>query len=219
MKVKSNIFVKCCIVFILALLALSAPSRASWPEQAKLIASDAAENDEFGKSVSISGDWAIVGAPLYDDGDSVNSGSAYIFKRDPDSGIWTEEIKLISSDTAAGDRFGFSVSISGVTAIVGAHYDGSNSGSAYIFQLNGGNWVEQGKLTASDAANADGLAVRSHAEGTAGISGPRGAAARIVHEVSYIAWPEVRRRQGETRIRRVQERGHSIPQGHRSTRA
>ncbi len=174
MKVKSNIFVKCCIVFILAVLALSASSEASWPEQAYLSAIGAAELDEFGKTVSISGDWAIVGAPMYDDGDNANSGSAYIFKRDPDSGIWTEEIKLISSDTAAFDRFGFSVSISGVTAIVGAYYDGSNSGSAYIFQLDGGNWVEQGKLTASDAANADEFGISVSIDANIAVVGARG---------------------------------------------
>jgi len=51
----------------------------------------------------------------------------------------TEDTKLTASDAAAGDQFGFSVSISGDTAIVGANFDddaGTNSGSAYVFEFS-----------------------------------------------------------------------------------
>ncbi len=176
MNVKSNIFKKCFIIVLLVVLTVSASSQASWPEQAKLIASDAAEDDEFGKAVSISGDWAIVGAP-FDDANGTNSGSVYFFKRDPNSGIWIEQSELTASDTAAGDRFGISVSISGVTAIVGAYYDddaGYGSGSAYIFQWNAANWVEQGKLTASDAASSDLFGISVSIDANIAIVGARG---------------------------------------------
>jgi hypothetical protein len=116
----------------------------SWSEQAKLTASDGADNDCFGRSVSISGDYAIVGA-YYDD---AGKGSAYIFKRD--GTIWSQQQKLTASDGAADDRFGISVSISGDYAIMGAYYDDSWKGSAYIFKRDGTSWSQQQKLTASD---------------------------------------------------------------------
>ena len=130
-------------------------SGSSWTQQAKLTASDAAAGDEFGYSVAISGDTALVGA--YRDDDAGNSsGSAYIFTRSGSS--WTQQAKLTASDAAADDWFGFSVSLSGDTALVGARFDdddGSNSGSAYIFTRSGSSWTQQAKLTASDAAAGD----------------------------------------------------------------
>ena len=120
-----------------------------WSEQAKLIASDAAAGDGFGRSVSISGDTVIVGALSDDNG--FNSGSAYIFTRT--GGVWSEQIKLIASDSTIGDVFGWSVSISGDTAIVGVPGDNDlsgspSTGSAFIFTRSGeGVWSEQAKLT------------------------------------------------------------------------
>ncbi len=120
----------------------------------KLVASDAAAIDQFGLSVSISGDTAIVGARLNDDVPN-DSGSAYVFEKV--AGTWTQVAKLTASDAAAGDGFGTSVSISGDTAIVGAVGDGPG-GSAYVFVKPGGGWAdanEDAKLTASDAAAGD----------------------------------------------------------------
>ena len=126
-----------------------------WTEQAKLTASDAAAEDEFGYSVSISGDYAIVGAYAHDDA-GANSGSAYIFVRVGQS--WTEQARLTDGDGEGDDQFGWSVSMSGNYAIVGANWDndaGHNSGSAYIFVRDGQSWTEQAKLTASDATIGD----------------------------------------------------------------
>ncbi len=123
-----------------------------WSEQDKLVASDAAPDDRFGSSVAASGDTAVVGA-YRDDDAGTNSGSAYVFVR---SGtMWSEQAKLLGSDAALGDSFGFSVAVSGDTAVVGALGDddaGSSSGSAYVFVRNGMMWSEQAKLVASDAA-------------------------------------------------------------------
>ena len=55
-------------------------SAATWTQQAQLTASDGESGDYFGASVSISGDYAIVGAHGDDDRGSL-SGSAYIFVR------------------------------------------------------------------------------------------------------------------------------------------
>ena len=137
----------------------------NWDEQVKLMAGDADREDYFGRSVSISGDYAIVGADGDDaDVDGVSVGCAYIFKRsdvanDPN---WYEQVKLTASDGTAGDEFGYSVSIDGNYAIVGAHHDGNDggeSGSVYIFKrsdiVSDPNWYEQAKLTASDAGQWD----------------------------------------------------------------
>jgi hypothetical protein len=121
-----------------------------WTET-KLTASDGVAYEEFGYSVSISGDGltAIVGAYA----DESSKGSAYIFKYA--NGIWTET-KLKAGDGVANDRFGYSVSISsdGLTAIVGAYRDESSRGSAYIFKYANGIWTET-KLTAGDPAVGD----------------------------------------------------------------
>ena len=106
----------------------------SWGETSKLTATDGDSGDYFGHSVAISGDTALVGA-YQDDDNGSDSGSAYLYQRQAD-GSWSEVAKLTASDGAAGDRFGFSVAISGDTALVGAYQDddnGDSSGSAYIY--------------------------------------------------------------------------------------
>ena len=129
-------------------------SGATWTQQAKLLASDGEDNDGFGFAVAIADDTLIVGARHDVIGASVGQGSAYVFTR---SGVtWTQQAKLVATDGAAGDLFGFSVAISGDTALVGAPDDnvGANTdqGSAYIFARSGVTWTQQAKLTASDGA-------------------------------------------------------------------
>ena len=122
----------------------------SWVEEAKLTASDGADGDSFGDSVSISSDTALIGAPG-NDGNGSHTGSAYVFRYDGNS--WVEEAKLTASDGGSGDNFGGSVSTSANTFVVGADGDddnGSESGSAYVFRYDGSSWVEEAKLTASD---------------------------------------------------------------------
>jgi hypothetical protein len=124
-------------------------------ETAKLLASDGAANDYFGRCVSIWGDTAVVGA-YYDDDHGSSSGSAYIFRFNGSN--WVQEAKLLASDGAVGDYFGISVGICDNTVIVGAHRDddnGNNSGSAYIFRFNGSSWVQEAKLLANDGSAED----------------------------------------------------------------
>ena len=122
----------------------------------KLIASDAAASDSFGRTVAVSGDTAVVGAYQDDDAGNV-SGSAYVFVRS--GGVWIQQAKLTASDAAVADQFGYSVALSGDTAVVGAitddHAGGSDAGSAYVFVRSGTVWTQQAKLTASDAATVD----------------------------------------------------------------
>ena len=131
--------------------------------QAKLTASDAAANDEFGTSVAIDGDTIVVGAPQDRDG-GLWSGSVHVFTKP--AGGWataTETAKLTASDAAVGDFFGTSVAIDGDTVVVGARGDDAdawtwNSASVYVFTKPAGGWAtatETARLTASDAAAED----------------------------------------------------------------
>lgn len=114
---------------------------ASWVEEQKLLASDGAAFDQFGISVAVSGDVAVIGAWLDDDNGS-ESGSAYVYRYDGAS--WMEEQKLLASDGATEDEFGHSVAVSNDVALVGAPSDGDKgewSGSAYVYRYDGASWV------------------------------------------------------------------------------
>ena len=101
----------------------------SWTEEAKLLPSDGAGNDYFGYSVALDGDTAIMGA-YGDDDNGSQSGSVYIFTRTGET--WAEQTKLLPSDGADVDYFGFSVALDGDTALVGAIYDDDNGDSSGI---------------------------------------------------------------------------------------
>jgi len=121
-----------------------------WTEQQKLTATGGAAFDLFGGSVAVYGDTAIAGA-YGDDVGASDQGSAFVFERT--GSTWTQTQQLTASDAAASDGFGFSVAISGSTAIVGSFMDdvGSNAdqGSAYVFVYSGGTWTQQAQLTAT----------------------------------------------------------------------
>jgi hypothetical protein len=128
-----------------------------WDYAAKLTAFDASASDYFGYSVAISGSWVVAGAYQDDDHGSA-SGSAYVFQL-TENGKWDFVSKLRAPDGASSDYFGYSVSISGPWIVVGAYYDddgGSNSGSAYVFQLtSSGTWTYAEKLIAPDDYSSD----------------------------------------------------------------
>lgn len=126
-----------------------------WVQEAKLVASDGERIDYFGLSVAISGDIAVIGA-RWDDDHGTNSGSAYVFRRN--GSVWTQESKIKASDGAPEDWFGCFVAIDRETIVVGASQDddnGTNSGSAYVFQSTGSAWVQAAKLRAQDGAAGD----------------------------------------------------------------
>jgi hypothetical protein len=116
---------------------------------AKITASDGAISDNFGSSVAVGNGRIVVGAP-YDADNGFNSGSAYIFDLNG-----TQLYKITSSDGVSGDYFGYSVAVGNGRIVVGAYGDtdnGSGSGSAYIFDLDG---IQLAKITASDGATTD----------------------------------------------------------------
>lgn len=141
-------------------------SPATVTQNLKLWASDGAANNRFGKSVSLSGTLGLVGAA----GNQVSKGAAYLFRNlDTVTGTGgtptaAQDLKLVASDGAAYDYFGYSVSASDSTAIIGAYgHDvaaaNDNLGAAYVF-FNLDSAVGSGptptvteslKITASDA--------------------------------------------------------------------
>jgi hypothetical protein len=128
-----------------------------WSEQEFLTADDGATDDFFGSSVSIFGDYAVVGAYGDDIGADANQGSVYIFHRTGTD--WSQVGKFTAIDGLANDFFGYSVDIDNNTIVVGAYGDNiganSNQGSAYVYQLSGANWLYEAKLTASDGEFGD----------------------------------------------------------------
>ena len=150
-------------------------------EEALLRASNAGSGDYFGRSVSIDGDRAIVGAPIEDGATNgtLISGAAYVFERDA-TGTWQEVALLRSSNAGELDRFGESVSLDGDRAIIGAYFeDGTddgltNSGAAYVFQRDGsGTWHEVALLRASNAGAFDNFGVSVAIDGDRAIVGAR----------------------------------------------
>jgi len=156
----------------------------SWTQQAYIKASNAEAGDNFGQSVSLSGDILVVGAPNEDsnsqsiNGDQNNnfagdSGAAYVFLRE--AGNWTQEAYLKAESARFGDRFGASVSISGDTIAVGAigedsdstgiggvpgdvNVDAENSGAVYVFtrdQSQSPPWQQEAYIKASNTNTGD----------------------------------------------------------------
>ena len=126
-------------------------------QQAMLVASDRESGDEFGYSVAVSSDTALVGTFSKAVGSKTNAGAVYVFKRSGTS--WSHQAELTDPDPAADDSFGLSVAISGDTALIGAPgttVSGQASGGAvYVFTRSGTSWSQQAELTAYDAATSD----------------------------------------------------------------
>jgi uncharacterized repeat protein (TIGR01451 family) len=146
---------------------------ATWTEQQKLLASDAAPGDRLGASLALSGETILMGAPDDDTPAGLDAGSAYAFVRSGTT--WTEQQKLLAADGAAGDSLGFAVSLSGDTAWIGAPDAdtpaGSDAGAAYVFVRSGAAWGEQQKLVASDGAATDNFGASVSVSGETGVAG------------------------------------------------
>ncbi len=151
----------------------------TWSQQAYFKASNTGAMDEFGWSVSVSGDTVVVGAHLEDsnatgvggnqgDNSLLGSGAAYVFVRNGTT--WSQQAYLKASNTGADDRFGFSLSASADTLVVGARNEASiatgvngnqtdnsttDAGAAYVFVRNGTTWSQQAYLKASNTGFAD----------------------------------------------------------------
>jgi hypothetical protein len=123
-------------------------SGGTWSQQAELTASDGAYLDQFGVSVAVDGGTAVVGAYNHTVGSNHWQGAAYVFVQNGET--WRQQAELTASDGAAEDLFGYSVAVSGSTAVVGAYRHKLVTGAAYVFVQSGGAWSQQAELTASD---------------------------------------------------------------------
>lgn len=125
-----------------------------WTKQARLQASDRADDDRFGGSVDLSGEQALVGAELDDTVNGADAGSAYVFTRS--AGVWTERVGLMSSATsAAGLQFGHAVAIDGGTIAVSEHLRNGGAGAVQVLVGSGAVWSPQQLLTAGDGESND----------------------------------------------------------------
>ena len=155
----------------------------------KLLPSSGADFDYFGESVSIDGNYAIVGSWLDDNRNGKDAGTARIYHRV--GAAWEEQAILLAADGEAGDQFGIAVSISGDFAFVGAHRDdnenGPFAGAVYIFKRNGTTWEQQARLIAGGGAFEDQFGVAIAAKdnrlvvGATGVGQNKGAA-YVYHE-------------------------------------
>ncbi len=132
-------------------------SGASWTQQAELTAGDGAPYDNFGYSVALDGQTAVVAAANHAVGANNGQGAAYVFTGSGAS--WTQQAELTASDGAPYDNFGRSLAVSGDTVLVGAANHATsgdaNQGAAYVFTGSGASWTQQAELTASDGASND----------------------------------------------------------------
>jgi hypothetical protein len=138
----------------------------TWTRQATLTTADGAQGDQFGISVALSGDTALIGA-----GDQNNNGieAAYVFVRRGTT--WIRQAEL----TAAADGFGLSVALSGDTALIGASRKNYQTGAAYVFGRHGTTWTRQATLTAAHGAQGDGFGVSVALSGDTALIGAESA--------------------------------------------
>jgi len=145
----------------------------TWSQTAYLKATNAGNSDQFGSAVAISGGTIVVGAIFEDsassdpnDNSANAAGAAYVFVRDGKGG-WRQQAYLKASNAEAGDRFGYSVAVSGDTIAVGAIGEASGdstnpddnsatrAGAVYVFARDGDSWAQQDYLKADNIDSQD----------------------------------------------------------------
>ncbi len=121
-----------------------------------ITASDAAAGDSFGSAVAMGDDLVVVGAYA----EANEKGSAYVFYRDGSN--WREDVKFTPGDNGT-DRFGVAIVLHEMMAVIGAPFDdedGANSGSAYVFDLNCGEFAPLESFTVKDGTLLSGTIAR-----------------------------------------------------------
>jgi hypothetical protein len=154
-------------------------SGTTWSQQAKLLAIDITNGDWFGWSVAISnnGNTVIIGSKNKNSGQGQNQGATYIFTRFGTT--WTQQVKLLASDTSSLGNFGYSVAINndGTAVIIGSNTTDINGtadvGAAYIFKYDGSSWIQYSKLISDIRVANDqlGTSVAISGDGATAIAG------------------------------------------------
>ncbi len=163
-------------------------SGSSWAQEAYVKAANTDTSDledNFGYSVSLSGDTLAVGAygedtnqntitngtGVFGGGGAPSSGAVYVYRRS--GGIWAQEAYVKAANANASDIFGHSVSLSGDTLAVGADGEDSNqttitngvgassdnsasaSGAVYVYRRSGTQWAQEAYVKAANADASD----------------------------------------------------------------
>ena len=118
-----------------------------WSEQATLTVDDVDPIDQFGASVALSGDTAVIGSPFRNTGTGFNdlaAGEVYVFFRS--GGAWSLQQALIAADGLRNALFGYSVAVAGDTLVIGAPGHNNFTGKAYVYVRSGSNWSLQQSL-------------------------------------------------------------------------
>jgi hypothetical protein len=153
------------------------PIADDWDQTTLLLAADGAFGDQFGFSVALEGDDAVVGSPLKDRDGILNPGAAYIFRRtDPVADAWTAITILTASDGAVNDQFGTSVALSADDVLVGAPFEAidgvADQGSARHFRRTDTDvWEAAAVLFAADGGFGDRFGFSVGISGDAALTG------------------------------------------------
>jgi hypothetical protein len=145
---------------------------AIWVEQ-KLTPSDGTDNSYYGSDAALIGSNAVISAQ----GDTVFTGAAYVLAKV--AGQWTETHKLVPSDGAHGDSFGYRLamtqSLLAVTSYTASPNGNTAQGAAYVFEPSGDSWTQVKKLVANDGVAFDDLGASVCIDGTTVYVGANGA--------------------------------------------
>jgi len=145
----------------------------NFSEIAKLIATDSQRHSQFGRSVDLDGDYAVIGA-VRTDGEEENSGAVYVFKNSG-SDSYTQIAKLTPTEAEKEDFFGAAVAINGDYIAVGAYGDDSEAvdgGAVYIFKNSGNDsYTQIAKITVEDANIKDWLGYSVDIKGSRVVAG------------------------------------------------
>ncbi|HET9275255.1 MAG TPA: choice-of-anchor B family protein, partial [Gemmatimonadales bacterium] len=134
----------------------------AWIQKVKIQAADGAAGDGFGVVLALRGGLLAVAAP----GRDSSRGEVRLFRRNAQTGAWTEQGKLAASP-ATGDRFGSALVVDSARIVVGA--PGSlpsgfgaaappRTGYALVYRAGAaGRWQEEGRLTVTGDSTVLGL--------------------------------------------------------------
>ncbi|MGH7463559.1 MAG: choice-of-anchor B family protein [Longimicrobiales bacterium] len=135
----------------------------TWREAGRIAVSPEL-NGAFGAAIALQGDIVVIGAPGSDDG----RGAAFLYRRDPRTGVWSGQSQLAAADAESGDRFGTAVALDGDDVWVGAPAPrGTDTGTTWIYRRGAGDTrpAELRRIRLTETVTRDGFGDRISARG------------------------------------------------------